>query len=82
MWSIVGAPGAAFVVAEALYRALDVTGLPLLMTTFVLVGVASWLVFRTCGFDAVRSITYALISFAPAAVMFAVYAHSVTGNLN
>jgi hypothetical protein len=82
LWSAIGEPGTAFLTAEAFFRVLDLTGESLLMATVALVGTTSWLVYRACGFDPVRSISYALISYLPGALLFALYAHSVSRSLN
>lgn len=82
VWSCFGAPGAAFLVAEGLYRTLGLTNWTLILGTFALVGVIGWLVFRSSRLGPVRAVVYTIASLAFVGGVFALWAHSVTGNLN
>jgi hypothetical protein len=81
LWSCFGAPGAAWLVAEGLYRTFGITRGTLALATLPVVGVISWLVFRSCRFGPVRALLYTLVSLAMVGGLFVLLAYWIGPNL-
>jgi len=71
-----------FISAEALYRAVGLTSWPLFAVTFGLVALISACVLRAIGRTLLEATVITGTSLALVAALFALYAHSVSNNLN
>jgi hypothetical protein len=72
----------AFLTAEALHAAVGLTSWPLVDVTFGLAALISAVALRAFGRTLLEAIAITGISLVPLGLLFLLYAHSVSNNLN